>query len=160
MTFCPPLSRHFITHGRGDFVTIVPAMTGTKEIGLAVKAARERAGLTQPALAARLEVDDDTIKKIEAGRRVEKWLWLGRVAKALGTSPNEILGFPAVSPESLEMALRPILAAYGASPQDADSIARILLEAVSIAQSSPGDEPEELRYRLAGQPAASRFRRR
>lgn len=129
-----------------------------KEIGQAVKAARERLGLSQTALASELGVDQDTIKKVESGLRVKQWLWLAKVAKVLDAPPNELLGFPVASPRSLGMALQPILAAYGANPEDADNIARILLEAVEAAQSLKDDGPEELRYKMAGQLVAARSR--
>lgn len=131
-----------------------------KQVGNTIRAARERANLSREALAEKVGLDLESIKKIERGERVTQWLRVADFADALSISPNEILGYPIASAESLGMALKPILAAFGANPDDADNIARILLEAVAVAQSSPGDEPQELRYRLAGQLAAAQSRRR
>lgn len=161
MTFCPSLSRPFVSHGVGLSGPIKSLMPATKiEIGLAVKRACENRGMSQSALASALGVDPDTIKKIESGKRVTQWEWCGRVAEALGVTPNELLGFPIVSPDNLASALRPILANFGYPPDDADSIARILLGAVSVAQSLPDDGPAELRYKIAGQSAVVQFRGR
>lgn len=132
-------------------------LTG-KQIGANVRRRREQLGLTRPELAERLGVDVQTVQKVESGDRVKQWHRVADFAAALGSSPNELLGFPIASPDALGMALRPILAAFGAAPDDADSIARILLEAVEAAQSSPGDAPEEVRFRVAGQILAAQSR--
>lgn len=129
-----------------------------EQIGKAVRAARLRAGISQTELAKRIGMSIDTVKRIEYGERVHQWKMVSSVANAIGCSPNELLGFPVASHESLGMALQPILAAYGANPDDADSIARILLEAVEAAQSLKDDGPEALRYKMAGQLAAARSR--
>lgn len=131
------------------------------EIGLSVKQTREQLGLSRPQLAERLDVEPDTIKKIEEGTRVKQWEWLAKVAEALETTPNALLGVPTgfgdqATEEALESALKPILAAFGHNPDDADSIARILLEAVQAAQSLPAEGPVPLRYGLAGKLAAAR----
>lgn len=130
------------------------------EIGAAVREARERLGLSRSDLGNRIGLDQETIKKIESGERVKQWLRVAQLAEALHVTPNALLGFPVLQPAALESALRPILVAFGQDPQDADSIARILLEAVEDAQSLDGDEPEPTRFRHAGAIAAARFRRR
>lgn len=130
------------------------------EIGLAVKRARERVGLSQQQLADAIGRSLETVKKIESGDRVFQWTIVSGVAEALGTTPNELLGFSVLSTEALESALKPILAAFGQNPDDADSIARILIEAVEVAQSSPDEGPAPLRYKMAGQLAAARSRAR
>lgn len=157
--FVPVVKPHFVSHGLGLSGPIrYNVGRDLKQIGAAVRDARERLGLTRDALAMRVGVDAETIKKIESGERVKQWTRVADMAEALNTSPNELLGFPVASPEALGTALRPILAAFGHNPEDAESIARILLEAVEAAQSAPGDEPEGVRYRIAGQLAASRSR--
>lgn len=159
--FVPAVKPHFVSHGIGLSGPIrYNVGKDLKEIGAAVRNARDRLGMSREALAARANVDAETIKKIESGERVKQWTRVAEIAEALQTSPNELLGFPVASPNTLGMALRPILAAYGHNPEDAESIARILLEAVEAAQSAPGDEPAEVRYRIAGQIAVSRSRGR
>lgn len=160
MTVCQPLSRPFVNHGVGISGAIKAPMStnDAKAIGKAVKAARTRRGWTQQRLADEVGKSLDSVKRIEAGDRVEQWVVCAHFASTLGVSPSELLGFPVASPDSLGMALQPILAAYGANPDDAESIARILLEAVEAAQSLPNDGPAELRYKIAGQIAAARSR--
>lgn len=161
MTRCHDKSRPYVAHVLGLAGPIIADMGYTEgEIGAAVKRARERAGISQAELAKRIGKSLDAVKRIEYGERVFQWTIVGQVAEAVGASPNELLGFPVASPEYLGMALRPILAAFGHNPEDADSIARILLEAISAAQSLPDDGPEELRYRMAGSLAAARSRGR
>lgn len=159
--FVPACQAQIVSTALGLAPPILSVMrTDKKQVGNTIRSARERAKLSREELAERVGLDLESIKKIERGERVTQWLRVADFADALEISPNEILGYPIASAESLGMALRPILAAYGANPEDADSIARILLEAVAVAQSSQGDEPQELRYRLAGQLAAAQSRRR
>lgn len=46
-----------------------PQVLGYAELGRQLKIAREKAGLTQEKLARRLEIDQSTVAKIEAGAR-------------------------------------------------------------------------------------------
>lgn len=159
--FVPACQPHSVSHGLGlpgPIIGLV-GITG-KEVGQLIRDAREARGMTRADLGEKVGLDEESIKKIETGERVKQWLHVANFAAALGISPNEILGYPIASVTALTEALRPILSAFGANPEDAESIARILLEAVSDVQSLPGDEPAELRYRIAGQLAAARFRRR
>lgn len=148
-----------VSHRLGLYGPISSLMArDSKSVGSAVRRARERHQWTRENLGERVGLSVEAIKKIESGERVEKWLQVANFAEALQTSPNDLLGFPVASAESLGMALRPILSQFGYNPETADSIASILLEAVEAAQSLPDDGPEELRFRLAAQLAASRFR--
>ncbi len=159
--FVPPVKPHFVSPGIGSGAPIRYGMKRTPEyVGEMVRTVRERLGLSRIELADRLTVSEETVKKMETGERVKQWLKLAEVAEALETTPNELLGFPVVDPESLGSALQPILKAFGHDPEDAESIARILLEAVEDGQSLQGSEPAALRYRHAGEIAAARFRRR
>lgn len=62
-----------------------------KEIGQRVRKARTRLELTQADLAERLELEEATVRAIEAGRRGLSLDSLLRVADALGMRPGEIV---------------------------------------------------------------------
>jgi transcriptional regulator with XRE-family HTH domain len=128
-----------------------------KAIGARVRAARDRLELTRPQLAQKLDLDHETIKKYETGERVTQWVQLAKVAEALKTSPNELLGFPEVDPASLAEALKPILFHYDIPIGIADNIAGYLVRVIKLAQSVPEAGPPDLRYRLAAQLAISQF---
>lgn len=68
-----------------------------KEIGRRVREARTRLELTQAELAERLELEDATVRAIEAGRRGLSVESLLRMADALGMRPGEIVD-PEVAP--------------------------------------------------------------
>ena len=160
---------HFITLSQEDSIPHAEVHNGPIKLGMDInedtigsniRRLRGRAKLTRAQLAQRVGLDEQSIKKFENGENVKQWLRVAQLAEALQASPNELLGFSALSSEALESALKPILAAYGANPDDADSIARILLEAVEVAQASPDEGPVPLRYKMAGQLAAARSRAR
>lgn len=66
----------------------------TYSVGLRVRALRERAGMTQAELAARLGYkDSSSITFIEQGRNNIKPDVLLLLCTALGTSPNELFGW-------------------------------------------------------------------
>ena len=136
-------------------------MLSKDEIGARVRALREGRGMSRAKLAARLGVSEDSVAKIERGQRVDSWLGVARMAEALGTSPNDLLGFapatflpPDVS--YFAAALAPILSAHGGDPEDAEDIARTLLEAVEAVRELSDAEPGLQAYSLAGRLAARR----
>ncbi len=132
----------------GDMASHKKTLTAEK-IGENVKAARQRLGMTQDALANKIGVTPDAVRKVEAGKRAASWLSVAKFADALQSCPNHLLGFDLVPPEGLIEALKPILAAYGQPSEDADSIARILLEAIRFAQYDPEAGPVPDRYKMA-----------
>lgn len=62
-------------------------------MGQVVSTLRSRAGLTQQELAARCEVGQATISRIERGTLVPDVLLTGRLASALGVSRAELLAY-------------------------------------------------------------------
>lgn len=68
------------------------------EVGRRIAEARQRAGLTQDAVAEVLDTDKSTISKIEHGRRRLDGFELSLVAERLGTTARELLGMPGRRP--------------------------------------------------------------
>ncbi len=66
-----------------------------KAVGRALTAARERAGLNAAELANRTGFSHEAIRAMESGLAVEAWVRLAAIAAALGSSPDELLGFNA-----------------------------------------------------------------
>jgi transcriptional regulator with XRE-family HTH domain len=61
------------------------------KIGTALRAARERALLTQEELAARADVRPLTISRIETDKVEPRYSTIRKLAKALGRDPSELL---------------------------------------------------------------------
>jgi transcriptional regulator with XRE-family HTH domain len=61
------------------------------KIGTQLRAARERALLTQEELASRAEVQPLTISRIETDKVEPRYSTIRKVAKALGIDPTELL---------------------------------------------------------------------
>ncbi len=61
------------------------------KIGTELRAARERALLTQEELAARAEVQPLTISRIETDKVEPRYSTIRKLAKALGRDPSELL---------------------------------------------------------------------
>jgi transcriptional regulator with XRE-family HTH domain len=76
-----------------------------KYVGEALKAARERAGLTQNTLARRVGMTAAQVSQVESGRRVDpQFSTVARLAKAVGISLDEIAalsGFPGYEPSNI-----------------------------------------------------------
>ncbi|MBR3553753.1 MAG: helix-turn-helix transcriptional regulator [Clostridia bacterium] len=67
-------------------------MFGTEKIGAAIKAARQKNGYTQEALAERLGVTPTHIKHIESGRRMPSVEILFLAARELHFSVDQLIG--------------------------------------------------------------------
>jgi transcriptional regulator with XRE-family HTH domain len=61
------------------------------KIGTQLRAARERALLTQRELAARADLQPLTISRIETDKVEPRYSTIRKVAKALGVDPSELL---------------------------------------------------------------------
>jgi transcriptional regulator with XRE-family HTH domain len=61
------------------------------KIGTELRAARERALLTQEELAARADVQSLTISRIETDKVEPRYSTIRKLAKALGRDPSELL---------------------------------------------------------------------
>ena len=66
-------------------------MTEVVKIGTELRAARERALLTQEELAARADVQSLTISRIERDKVEPRYSTIRKLAKALGRDPSELL---------------------------------------------------------------------
>ena len=125
---------------------------------MAFKTARTQSGLTVAHLAEVVGKSESAVKKTESGHRVKGWVELLRYCEILGTTPNDLLGYGALTQNHLNSALRPILAYLNYNPDDADSIARILFASIVGAQSLKEDEPSEKVYSVSSEIAVAQFR--
>ncbi|MBS2031599.1 MAG: helix-turn-helix transcriptional regulator [Deltaproteobacteria bacterium] len=80
---------------------MVTAKSLRKEIGRRVREARVRLELTQAELAGRLDLEEPTIRAIEAGRRGLSLDSLVRLAEALGIQPGVLVDAGEPKPTSL-----------------------------------------------------------
>ena len=62
-----------------------------KRFGRAVRRARDAKGLSQEALAADADVDRSTVARVEAGGFNASLRVIGRLARALGVRPRDLL---------------------------------------------------------------------
>ncbi len=62
-------------------------------IGQYVKAARHKRDITQDAAAEAMGVKLNSYQRYESGERTSSWLRLVKLCKAIGTTPNMVLGF-------------------------------------------------------------------
>lgn len=67
----------------------------TTDIGQRIKSRREDLGLTPFELAIKSGVQEQNIRNWESGRRVMSTEFLVPLARALGVTPNELLGYEA-----------------------------------------------------------------
>lgn len=73
-----------------------------KQIGAAVRRCRERAEISQEALAERVDVSTQFVSMIENGRRLPSLRALDRLAQALGIAIAELVGAPPSQPSAEE----------------------------------------------------------
>ena len=77
---------------RGDGMAKPRAETPAETFARRVKAARERQKLTQTELAIRSELTAAAISQIESGDRMPAFKTIVALARALGTTPNDLMG--------------------------------------------------------------------
>jgi DNA-binding Xre family transcriptional regulator len=98
-------------------------------------------GMGKEGLAAVLGVTEDTIHRLTRGETVKRWVNLIKLARALHTSPNDLLGFDG---RDTRVRLREFLEAsyrgLGATPALARNYSAIFLEALD----KPPDPGEPL----------------
>lgn len=68
------------------------AMEPTGDVGGRLRFHRERQGLSKAALARRAGVHEDTVYRIEVGKRFPGEGTVGQLARALGVAPHELAG--------------------------------------------------------------------
>jgi transcriptional regulator with XRE-family HTH domain len=99
--------------------------------GLALKAARRRAGLTQAALAARAGTSQATVSAYESGRKQPSLQTFARLLAATG------------SRLSVEAATRPVVEP---SAEQHAAVSRGLREVLALAEALPSRPTRELRF--------------
>ncbi len=84
------LARHYCDVSYRPRIEAV-GVSGRQAIGRRIRQARERAGLTQEALAAKAEIGRVTLVRIENGAQSPRYETLVSLAKSLGTPLRELL---------------------------------------------------------------------
>jgi transcriptional regulator with XRE-family HTH domain len=99
-------------------------------VGLAIRSARAERGLTATALAAAAGVSQPFLSQVERGRSMPSLLTLHRLARALGTTAQELLADGAAPPVELVRAGEGCVFEHGVGPESTGSIsARWLVSA-------------------------------
>ena len=131
-----------------------------RQIGDRISARMSEIGVGLPALAKTLGVTEDTIYKLVRGKTAKRWVDLIKLARALRTSPNDLLGYDAGDTRKrLERLLGAAFQGLGASPVQAQNYAEIFLEALDRPPNpqEPVGEADQTRIELAA--AKRRFER-
>jgi hypothetical protein len=123
-----------------------------RQIGARIAARMSEIGVDRAQLANSLNLSEDSIYKLVRGDTVSRWVHLIMLARALRTSPNEILGFdgPDARPR-LQALLEAAFQGLAIPEELAKSSTRIYFEALdkpSNPQSSVS-EVDELRIEVA-----------
>jgi transcriptional regulator with XRE-family HTH domain len=109
------------------------------EIGKRINEMRERRNLTHQQLADLIGVTADGVKKIVSGESAVAYARIGEVARALGSTPNELIGYGGVSRERLTGALLALTRSAGYSEFQASELTKIVLQVLEAPQSQiPG----------------------
>jgi ribosome-binding protein aMBF1 (putative translation factor) len=97
-----PKAEYLRLVGRNESAKLEDARSALREVyGDRLRRARERAGLTQAQLAARLHVTQPMVSSTEAGRARVSARYLARVLKACGLAKDWVPERPAKGPASL-----------------------------------------------------------
>lgn len=126
-------------------------------IGRRINEARVRAGLTQPELAAKIGLSLPAVKKLASGEATGQFAKLKRLAAALETTPNELLGL------SESVLIDRILSAVEGTyrkmvgPDEAKALVQIALEAAEEQITLETGQDDLALRRLLGESGAGRF---
>ena len=115
-----------------------------------LKAARLKAKLQPDDVGAVLGMQAHSYRAIERGESAKQYVQLANLAAALGTTPNALLGIEdAPRFDTLNAALGPFLAHYGATPEQCALIAQSVLTAIEQPLAARGrlDPLEDLAVR-------------
>lgn len=106
------------------------------EIGARIRALRERKGISSAEFAKLLGISVAAVNEIQQGRSVRQYAQFGHICRALGATPNAVLGFPeGGSPHSqFAAAMQGLLIEAGWSPEAAR-------DALSVATEAAAAEP-------------------
>jgi transcriptional regulator with XRE-family HTH domain len=129
-------------------------------IGARISALRDRKGLSNGTLADRLGMALSSVKKLVGGQTTVQFVKLGRLARALGSSPDELLGFKVGKSEALlRAALTASYVALGLAVQDAEEFAAVVLQALDEQPTDSVKLDPETGVRVQVELAARRFAR-
>ena len=112
--------------------------TRKEDIGARISELRQRTDLTVPQLAKRVGVTTDAIQRLMRGESVTQYIKLNRLARALNTTPNVILGFN--DPGVILAALEACFDALGL-PEDQASLLAETVGQVLQQPEIPGLDP-------------------
>ena len=99
-------------------------------------------------------------KKLVGGQTTIQFVKLGRLAQALGTTPDELLGFKFGKPEGLlNAALTASYVALGLEIQDAEEFATVVIQALEELPTDSVKLDPETSVRVQVELAARRFTR-
>lgn len=122
-----------------------------KEVGRRIASFAKRAGLNNETVAERLGMTEEGVKKLFNGSNVAGYVKLAKIARAIDTTPNEILGFTEQTQdiEALLDAVRVSYEALGSSRAQAEGWVRAVVEAAQAPplRSSDLDRRESARAR-------------
>lgn len=99
------------------------------EIGAAIRDAIAKSPGKAPALAAALGITPHAVKKIKVGQSTKQYAKLARMCRALGITPNEILGFN--DKNVLAGVLQVVFHQLGLRREEAEGLTEIVLKVVS-----------------------------
>lgn len=118
------------------------------EIGRRIRLAREESGLTVEEFAKRLDLTPDAIQRLQRGESVVQWLRLAAVAKALGKTPNDLLGITSGFDETVLLAtLAACFEVLNLPADQAEILAETVLEVVQAPQVDDAhDRSVQARY--------------
>lgn len=117
-----------------------------RALALHMASIRDKYRLTNKDLASRMAISESSVKKLFTGEVHANFMRLSRLARAMGTTPNELLGFDAASETDRQArergALEAVFAALGV-PEGA--IQRLVQAVLSAIEAHPlhGLTPEQ-----------------
>jgi transcriptional regulator with XRE-family HTH domain len=116
--FILSIERMIISNTAVEALIMTTHMAEALLVGQQIKAARRAAGLTVEQLADLLGTSVPSIKKLERGEAVVQFTKLSRLARALRTTPDALLGFPpSVGFERIRPVLRSLMVVLNIGPQ-------------------------------------------
>ena len=122
-----------------------------RHIGQRISARMAELEIDVPTLARALGVSQDSVYKMMRGETVSRWLHLRRLAQALRTSPNALLGFDGDSRGRLTRLLMASFEGLGSTAPQARNYTQTFLEALDKPPNPSASTPEqdELRIEVA-----------
>jgi transcriptional regulator with XRE-family HTH domain len=129
-------------------------------IGERISALRDQKGMSNNDLADRLGLALSSVKKLLGGQTTIQFVKLGRLARALGTTPDEVLGFKVGKPEGLlRAALTASYVALGFAIEEAEDFAAVVIQALDEQPTDSVKLDPETGVRVQVELAARRFAR-